>query len=152
MDHLKIKQAHLVGYSMGGIIAANFIVKHPERVLSGTLGGMGWLKEGDVAQWAFGQIAKNNPNAEAFAICGRSLSKLALTEKEIKSIKVPMTVLVGDKDDIIKRLYITDRLDKARPDWTITEIKNGDHLTCVIRTQFRDELVTWLKRNSRSQK
>jgi pimeloyl-ACP methyl ester carboxylesterase len=46
LDHLKIKQAHIVGYSMGGIIAANFIVKHPDRVLTGTLGGMGWLKEG----------------------------------------------------------------------------------------------------------
>ncbi len=34
LDHLKIKKAHVVGYSMGGIIAANFIVKHPDRVLS----------------------------------------------------------------------------------------------------------------------
>jgi pimeloyl-ACP methyl ester carboxylesterase len=149
MDHLKIKKAHIVGYSMGGIIAANFIAKHPQRVLSGTLGGMGWLKEGDVAQWGFAQIGKNNPNADALALCGRSLSKLALTENEIKSIQVPMTVLVGDKDDLIKKLYIVDRLDKARPDWPVTEIKDGDHLTCIIRPQFREEIAAWLKKNSK---
>jgi pimeloyl-ACP methyl ester carboxylesterase len=44
MDHLKIKKAHIVGYSMGGIIAGNFIANHEDRVLSGTLGGMGWRR------------------------------------------------------------------------------------------------------------
>jgi pimeloyl-ACP methyl ester carboxylesterase len=33
LDHLKIKKAHVVGYSMGGIITAKFIAKHPDRVL-----------------------------------------------------------------------------------------------------------------------
>src|SRR5262249_44220850 len=134
LDHLKIKKAHIVGYSMGGIIAANFIVKHPDRVLSGTLGGMGWLKDGDIGQWAFDQIGKNDPNAKSFAICGRSLAKLALTEKEIKSIKVPMTVLVGTKDDIILKLYV-EPLKKVRTDWPVVEIKDGDHISCILKPQ-----------------
>ena len=46
MDHLKIKKAHIVGYSMGGIITAKFLAKHPDRALSGTLGGMGGLWKG----------------------------------------------------------------------------------------------------------
>jgi pimeloyl-ACP methyl ester carboxylesterase len=45
LDHLKIKKAHIVGYSMGGIIAAKFLAQQPDRVLSGTLAGMGWLRE-----------------------------------------------------------------------------------------------------------
>src|SRR5262249_56126141 len=40
LDHLKIKKAHIVGYSMGGIITANFMVKHPDPVLSRTLARM----------------------------------------------------------------------------------------------------------------
>ena len=142
MDHLKIKKAHIVGYSMGGIVAGNFIVKHPDRVLSGTLGGMGWLKEGDVAQMAFAQIGKNDPNAKAAAICGRSLAKLALTEKEIESIKVPIKVLVGDKDDLIKKLYV-EPLKKVRDDWPVTEIKDGNHISCIMKQQFKEEIAAW---------
>jgi hypothetical protein len=62
------------------------------------------LKKGGLAESGFGQIGKNNPNADALSVCGRSLAKLALTEDEIKSIKVPMMLLVGDKDDLIKKL------------------------------------------------
>jgi pimeloyl-ACP methyl ester carboxylesterase len=148
MDHLKIEKAHIVGYSMGGIIAGNFIARHPDRVLSGMLGGMGWLKEGDVAQSWFAQIGKNDPNATALAICGRSLAKLALTEEEIKSIEVPVAVLVGDKDDLIRKLYV-DPLQKVRKDWPVIEIKDGNHLTCIIRPQFREEIAAWLKKNGR---
>ena len=148
MDHLKIEKAHIVGYSMGGIIAGNFIARHPDRVLSGMLGGMGWLKEGDVAQSWFAQIGKNDPNATALAICGRSLAKLALTEEEIKSIEVPVAVLVGDKDDLIRKLYV-DPLQKVRKDWPVIEIKDGNHLTCIIRPQFREEIAAWLKKNAR---
>jgi pimeloyl-ACP methyl ester carboxylesterase len=39
LDHLKIKKAHVVGYSMGAMIAGNLLVAHPERLLSVTLGG-----------------------------------------------------------------------------------------------------------------
>ena len=147
LDHLKIEKAHIVGYSMGGIVAGNFIAKHPDRVLSGTLGGMGWLKEGDVAQWLFAQIGKNDPNAKAQAVCGRSLSKLALTEDAIKSIKVPVAVLVGDKDDLIKKLYVAP-LQKVRDDWPVIEIKDADHISCAFKKQFREELATWLAKNS----
>ncbi len=39
LDHLKIKKAHVVGYSMGAMITNKLIVTHPERFLSATLGG-----------------------------------------------------------------------------------------------------------------
>jgi pimeloyl-ACP methyl ester carboxylesterase len=148
LDHLKIKKAHIVGYSMGGIIAANFIARHPDRVLTGTLGGMGWLKTGGVAQLAFGQIGKKDANAKAQAVCGRSLAKLALTEDQIKSIRVPMTVLVGDKDELVKRLYV-EPLRKVRKDWPVVEIRDGNHITCIAQPQFREEIAAWLKKNAR---
>lgn len=39
LDHLKIKKAHLVGYSMGAFIAGKVAATHPERVLSVIYGG-----------------------------------------------------------------------------------------------------------------
>jgi pimeloyl-ACP methyl ester carboxylesterase len=47
LDHLGIKKAHVVGYSMGGMITAKILTSHPDRLLSATLGGHGGLKQGD---------------------------------------------------------------------------------------------------------
>src|SRR5438093_9961355 len=45
LDHLQIKKAHVVGYSMGGVITLKLLVSHPGRLLSATLGGHGGIKE-----------------------------------------------------------------------------------------------------------
>jgi pimeloyl-ACP methyl ester carboxylesterase len=47
LDHLGIKKAHIVGYSMGGMITAKLLTTHPDRFLSATLGGHGGVKKGD---------------------------------------------------------------------------------------------------------
>ena len=44
MDHLQLKKAHIVGYSMGGAITLKLTTTHPERVISSVVGGMGWLR------------------------------------------------------------------------------------------------------------
>jgi pimeloyl-ACP methyl ester carboxylesterase len=43
LDHLKVKKAHVVGYSMGAIVAGKLLVSHPDRLLSVTFGGAGPL-------------------------------------------------------------------------------------------------------------
>lgn len=42
LDHLKIDRAHIVGYSMGGAIASQLLIKHPGRLLTVTMLGAGW--------------------------------------------------------------------------------------------------------------
>lgn len=44
MDNLKIEKAHVVGYSLGGIIAAKLLVTHPGRFLSAVLGGAAYRR------------------------------------------------------------------------------------------------------------
>jgi pimeloyl-ACP methyl ester carboxylesterase len=39
LDHLKLEKAHVVGYSMGAGIAGDLLARHPDRLLSVTLGG-----------------------------------------------------------------------------------------------------------------
>lgn len=147
LDHLQIEKAHIVGYSMGGVIAGNFIARHPDRVLSGTLGGMGWLKVGGAAQIGFEQIGRNDTRTKAHAVCGRSLARLALTEKELKSIRVPMLVLVGADDDLIKKLYV-EPLRRVRKDWQVIEINDANHITCIVKPQFQRELADWIRKNT----
>ena len=45
LDHLHIERAHIVGYSMGGAIATQLLVKHADRLLTVTLLGAGWAGE-----------------------------------------------------------------------------------------------------------
>jgi pimeloyl-ACP methyl ester carboxylesterase len=46
LDHLKIKKAHVSGYSMGGFITTKLVTMYPERVLRAIPGGAGWSEEG----------------------------------------------------------------------------------------------------------
>ena len=120
LDHLKIKKAHIVGYSLGGMVALKLIAKHPDRVLSGTLGGMGWLKEGSRLQdfWEKLPARKGGRTPPA---CVNGIGNLAVSEDDLKAIKVPMTILVGDRDPV-KKLYVIP-LQSVRKDWPVIEIE-----------------------------
>jgi pimeloyl-ACP methyl ester carboxylesterase len=41
LDHLKVRKAHVVGYSMGAAVAGKVLAEHPDRLLSVTFGGGG---------------------------------------------------------------------------------------------------------------
>ena len=79
MDHLKIKKAHVVGYSMGGIIAANLLAKHPDRALSARSAAWAGSARGGSSRSSSPQ--RQGPNSRS-AICFRSLAKLALTKRK----------------------------------------------------------------------
>jgi pimeloyl-ACP methyl ester carboxylesterase len=44
LDHLGIERAHLVGYSLGGIIAAKLLTTHPKRFLTAVLGAAAYRR------------------------------------------------------------------------------------------------------------
>lgn len=136
LDHLHIQRAHIVGYSMGGMVALKLISKHPDRVLSGTLGGMGWLQDGSLLQKFWAHIR---------SVSAKGASELALTEDELKAIRVPVEILVGDHDPM-KRLYVAP-LQRVRGDWQVIEIQGAGHLNCIFKKQFIDEIEKWLDTN-----
>jgi pimeloyl-ACP methyl ester carboxylesterase len=146
LDHLRIQKAHIVGYSMGGMIAVKFMARHQERVLSGVVGGMGWLREGSVLQKLWGRMQGREGGSTPPA-CARSLGELALTEAELKGIRVPVVVIVGDRDPV-KRLYVAP-LQRARKDWAVIDIGDAGHLNCVVKAQFKEEIGEWLDKQSR---
>jgi dipeptidyl aminopeptidase/acylaminoacyl peptidase len=145
MDHLKIERAHIVGYSLGGIIAMKFIVDHPDRVISGTLGGMGWLRTGSKLQEFWERTPGREGNGTPPA-CVHGIGKLAVSEEQVKSVKAPMEILVGDHDRC-KQMYV-EPLQKVRKDWRVIEIEGAGHLMCVAKEQFKEELVKWMDKNA----
>jgi pimeloyl-ACP methyl ester carboxylesterase len=44
MDHLGVQRAHIVGYSLGGIIALKLLTTHPQRFLSAVIGAAAYRR------------------------------------------------------------------------------------------------------------
>jgi pimeloyl-ACP methyl ester carboxylesterase len=145
MDHLKINKAHIVGNCLGSIVAAKLMAKHPDRVLSGTLAGMGWLRDGGFAQKVFEHFRQTA--SKAVRACARGIRKLALTEKEVESIRVPVTILVGERDEVVKNLYV-EPLQTVRKDWRVIHIRHANHLNCQAKQQFKEEIAKWLAKQT----
>ncbi len=141
LDHLKIKKAHVVGYSMGGMIAMKLMTRHPDRVQSAALGGMGWMRQGSVLQ-DFWTIVPERKGSRTPPACIRSLGALAVKEDELKAISIPVEIIIGQRDPV-RRLYVAP-LEQVRKDWPIKIIDGAGHLNCIFMPQFKDELSNWL--------
>lgn len=141
LDHLRLPRAHFVGYSLGGMVVVKLMTMFPDRVASAVVGGMGWLREGGGLQRMWQRMPARGGRRTP-AACVREISKLAVTEKELKTIQTPVIVLVGDRDPV-KRLYV-DPLRAVRADWPVVEIRGAGHLNCILQAQFLNEISKWL--------
>jgi pimeloyl-ACP methyl ester carboxylesterase len=146
LDHLAIKQAHVVGYSMGGMVTVKLMTRHPERVLSAALGGMGWLREGSALQGLWSRLSAKE-GGRTPPECVRSLGALAVTEAEIRAIKVPVEVLIGDRDPV-RRLYV-ERLERVRGDWPVIVIDDAGHINAYLKHEFKEGTWKWLREQRR---
>lgn len=141
MDHLGIQKASVVGYSMGGMIAMKLAVTHPERVSRVVLGGMGWHKAGAPMN-RFWEGAKTD-HFKVPAACPHSFPDLAVTESEIKAVKIPVAIIIGDHDPC--REWYVEPLQKVRPDWPVHVIAAAGHLNCPGKPAFKVQLQAALE-------
>jgi pimeloyl-ACP methyl ester carboxylesterase len=172
LDHLHVKKAHVVGYSLGGAVALHLAVRYPDRVLSATLGGMGVpkppggdatlrdladsLEKGDkgegfkpllvyfhprddrleaVKMEAANRFLMQTTDLKAMAALVRSLraKEAALTDDQLKTLKVPILAIVGDKDPFKEGV---DELKKLAPAVQVVVLKNANHLDTFLRPEF----------------
>ena len=146
LDHLHIKQAHVVGYSLGGMIAVKLLVLHPDRVKSGLIGGMGWFRAGSPIQ-KFWERIPNRENQKVPSAFLQTVGQFAVTEEELKRIAVPAEVLVGDRDPV-KQLYVV-ALRRGRPDWPVVEIQGAGHINCILKPEFRNQIAAWVRKQAK---
>jgi pimeloyl-ACP methyl ester carboxylesterase len=137
MDRLRIAEARVAGYSLGGMITLKLLALHPGRVSSAVLGGMGWLKAKS-PQRHFWEEATGRRNMNVPAACVRGIAKLAVTEAEIKAVSVPVAIIVGDRDPC-RRLYVEPLL-RVRPDWPEHVVQDAGHINCVGKPDFKTQL------------
>lgn len=165
LDHLGLKTAAFMGYSMGARIAAFAALAAPNRadalVLSGLadnlVHGVGGSEAIAAAMEAPTASSVDDPVARAFRVfadqTGSHLPSLAaciraarqtLTEADVASVQTPTLVVAGDKDDIAGS---AEALATMMPNATPLVLENRDHMTAVGDKTHKEAVAAFLKRH-----
>jgi len=162
LDHLKIERADVMGYSMGARITAFLMVKHPERVRSAILGGLGIrLVEGvglpesiadaleapslDDVRDPTGRVFRifadqTKSDLRALAACIRG-SRQTLSRAEVAAIRVPVLVAVGTKDQVAGS---AQELAALIPGALALDIPDRDHMLAVGDRVYKGGVIDFL--------
>jgi pimeloyl-ACP methyl ester carboxylesterase len=162
LDHLGIERADVMGYSMGARIAAFLVLRHPERVRSLLLGGLGirlvegeGLPEGiaeameapsieavtDPGARGFRVFAEQNrADLKALAACIRG-SRQVLSRAEAASVSLPTLISVGALDGIAGSAA---DLAALMPQAEALDIPNRDHNTAVGDRTHKARVLSFL--------
>jgi len=120
LKHLKIDSADILGYSMGGGVAFQFAVRHPEQlrrlvILSGTYKHDGWwpdveasfatmnadMFKGSPIEKQYDSLGNDPKNFPAYVKKVLSIDvKPYDWSKEVKNIKAPVFIAIGDADGV----------------------------------------------------
>ena len=119
LDYLKIKQADVLGYSMGGGVAMQLAIRHPEKVrkvvsISAVFRRDGWVKEGlevfpklEAGMFKGSPIEteykKLSPTPDQFETFVKHVAQFAnkpfdFGAEKFKATKAPMLFIHGDAD------------------------------------------------------
>ncbi|OQP68283.1 alpha/beta fold hydrolase [Niastella populi] len=120
LKHLKVDSADILGYSMGGGVAFQFAVRHPEQVrrlviLSGTYAHDGWWPDVEAMYATFTpDVFKGSPIQKQYDSFGNDPARFADYvkkvisidlkpydwSKEVKKIQAPLFIAIGDADGV----------------------------------------------------
>ncbi|HVV93919.1 MAG TPA: alpha/beta hydrolase [Hyphomicrobiales bacterium] len=166
LDAAGVERADVIGYSMGSRVASYLVDRHPERVGSLVLGGMGatLLRGGrggekiaqaleapsrevvtDPYTRMFRVFAENTrSDLRALAACMRGL-RAVITPEMLGRIAVPVLVAVGTEDDVAGSPY---DLAAYIPDAEVLAIAGRDHNRAVGSRPFKDGVLEFWTRHS----
>lgn len=120
LRQLKIDSADILGYSMGGGVAFQFAIRHPEQlrrlvILSGTYAHNGWWPDVEASFATFtGDMFKGTPIQKQYDSLGNDPARfndyvkrvLSIDNKsydwtkQVKQIKAPLFMAIGDADGV----------------------------------------------------
>ncbi len=159
LDHLHIRQAHVMGYSMGARVAAFLALKAPNHVTTLVFGGLGSGMVDGVGDWdpiaealsaddastithprgkMFRTFAdQTQSDRKALAVC-IAQSRAELTPDDMARIKQPTLVAVGTTDDIGGS---PERLANMMPNAESFGIEGRDHMLSVGDKTFKARVL-----------
>jgi pimeloyl-ACP methyl ester carboxylesterase len=169
LHHLAVEKADVIGYSMGARITAEMALRHPARVRSAVLGGLGdammrramfepaepllaALRAASVDEVTdprgrtyrlFADQAKSD--REALVACIEGLSRERLTPADAQRISVPVLVAVGSQDEAAGS---AEALAGLIPGAEAFVIPGRDHMKAVGDRAHKAAVLAFLKRQS----
>jgi pimeloyl-ACP methyl ester carboxylesterase len=165
LDYLKIQRADLIGYSLGGGVAIQTAIRHPEKVrkvvsISAVLRRDGWVKEGvdalaNLTAEAFkgspmeAEYKRLSPTPNEFPVFVKHVVALAskpydFGSDKLKATKAPFFFIHGDADgvrlDHIAEMYRLKGGDlhgdmRPHPESRLAILPDTTHVTLMSRRQ-----------------
>lgn len=165
LDHLQIKQADLLGYSMGGGVAMQVAIRHPEKVrkvviISAAFRSDGWVKEGrdaiaQITADAFKgspletEYKRLSPTPNEFPdfvkrLVAQGSKPFDLGADKLEATKAPFLFIFGDADgtrlDHIAEMFRLkgDEIHgdlRPRSDSRLAILPNTTHVTLMERSK-----------------
>ena len=101
LNHLYMKKAHIVGYSMGGYITAKMATMHPDRMLSATIAGAGWGKEKSIREATLDELAKSIDRKHSVAPLLKKLDPGERSRPNIEAKVVDFFIMFSNEPDAL---------------------------------------------------
>ncbi len=141
LDHLGIDKAHVVGYSMGGMISIKLTTMFPDRVISATIGGMGWIEADseDAASFA------DTKNETKFRASIQGFGEFGTTAKEMIEFPRPVQAIIGTDDP--GQIMRLNKWLEIVPDLEVHYIEGANHSDCIQREEFRTRIRAFIDKH-----
>jgi pimeloyl-ACP methyl ester carboxylesterase len=162
LDHLDIRVADYLGYSMGARIGVEAMLDWPDRLRHVVLGGVGsggaFHAADEIARALRGQptssavaktfydfaAARQSNDLEALAACILG-PQSEPDPSRLRSIKNPVLVVVGEQDDIVDEV---PRLVESIPTAKLVTVPGRNHMSTVPAREFKQAALDFLAKTS----
>jgi pimeloyl-ACP methyl ester carboxylesterase len=155
LDHLDIKVADYLGYSMGARIGVQATLDSPGRLRRVVLGGLGWggafHAADEIAKALRGEPTKSTvaktfydfaaarPSNDLEALAACILGPQPDPDPVgLASIANPVLLVVGDQDDIVAEI---DRLVESIPTARLVTVGGRNHMSTVPAGEFKQAVL-----------
>lgn len=158
LDAAGVERAHVVGYSLGGIIALKTAARHPDRVASTTLLGQGWLSSAELRGMAEGarQLLAVDTTAlpehqregfrrndvTALVAMAQSYPELFVSPRELSELPGPFLAVVGSLDDRMPRALL---LAGEHPRTRVETLEGRTHGSVIDDRAYADAIGTFVR-------
>lgn len=159
LRHLGITKADFFGYSNGGHIALELAIRHPGLVRKLVIESAMFDRDGcDPGFWKSFEGAKPDdmprelreaylaaaPHPEDLpAFFAKSVRRMlnfqGWTQDDLRSIRAPTLVMVGDRDIVLPEHAV--RMFRLLPDARLAVLPGTDHMAIVSRTDWRATMI-----------